>query len=306
MYLYQYKNHFLYNFHTGVMLVYLLTMIIFASVYSHPLFLAGQLISLICLALCLEETKSLFKTVRWMLPMMLIIIFINAMVNKSGDTILWIGPSLPLFGRMEISLEAILYGLNMSLRLLVIIWEFMLLVILIDPDRSLTIFSKVLEKSAITVSLATRSIPILSKRLKEIKDVQTVRGVNFNDGSRIKRIKNTFPLIKVLLLSILEDTFKNAEAMYARGYGVGKRSYYTREKIRYRDYILLISVIVLWIIGIFFMIKGWSDFVFYPHLQSLVWGKSAMVLYLIMMFLVYLPAILSWGCANWQFLQRKI
>ena len=31
-----------------------------------------------------------------------------------------------------------------------------------------------------------------------------------------------------------------------------------------------------------------------------VWGKSAMVLYLIMMFLVYLPAILSWGCANWQ------
>ena len=98
MYLYQYKNHFLQNFHTGAMLAYLLTMIVFASMYSHPLFLAGQLVSVYLPRPFLrKKARSLLKTLKWMLPMILVVVAINAYgQQKVAATVLWTGPRLPV------------------------------------------------------------------------------------------------------------------------------------------------------------------------------------------------------------------
>lgn len=99
-------------------------------------------------------------------------------------------------------------------------------------------------------------IPNMKRKLKELKDIYTTRGVDFNQDSRIKRINAQIPILKVLIEESLESSFDIAESAYIKGFLMGKRSVYGKRKMNIIDYFVLILSLILIVSFIFFNFKG--------------------------------------------------
>jgi energy-coupling factor transport system permease protein len=79
----------------------------------------------------------------------------------------------------------------------------------------------------------------MMRQLENIREVQVMRGVNFNAGSLKERLPKYAGLINILLLSSLEDSLEIAEAMQARAFGSGGATCYQRDAWRHRDSLCL-------------------------------------------------------------------
>ena len=178
--------------------------------------------------------KALKNYLKFALWVVLLVLAINPLVNQSGNTVLWQSPHLPLAGRLSVTLEAVLYGAAMGLRLLNIVVIFCLYNLIVHPDRILNMISRFAHKPALVISLSTRLLPVLAASLNNIREAQQLRGVDFSDGSLKKRVGRYTAMLNVLMISSLEDSLQIAEAMQARAFGSGPRSIYRRDLFRPR------------------------------------------------------------------------
>ncbi|MCG8399972.1 MAG: energy-coupling factor transporter transmembrane protein EcfT, partial [Firmicutes bacterium] len=188
--------------------------------------------------------------------------------------------------------------------LLVIISVFCFYTYAINPDKALKLFSRFGSKSVMAVTLSTRLFPLMIRDGLRITEVQRCRGVRMDTGGRLQRIKNRLPIINVLLLSSLERSLQLAESMQARGYGSGKRTYYTRDLWRPRDYLIMAAATFSMLAGVWAALQGWSAYNYYPELEKFDLGhlKTAFVITLALT----IPALINWGWKKWPLLKSKI
>jgi energy-coupling factor transport system permease protein len=303
---YEEKGLFFQGFHPLSGLAYLSTLLVLALVFNHPLYLAGLLL---VLGLAIWAAKGLAVWENYLkigLAMMGLIMLINPLMTRAGGTIIWYGPLIPVFGRLTISLEAIYYGVAMSIRLLDIISVFCLYNLIVHPDQVLNLFSRFASKSTLVISLATRMFPVMAARLEDIKGVQQTRGVDLSKGSRKEIAKKYFSLINNLLISSLEDSLEIAESMQARAFGSGPRSCYRRNLWRPRDTLCLSGSAVALGAGIWGLHHGFSVYNYYPQMDCLVNGPETVAILLIVIFTLSFPAALSWGWQFCPYLKSKI
>ncbi|MHB8568084.1 MAG: energy-coupling factor transporter transmembrane component T family protein [Nitrososphaerales archaeon] len=71
--------------------------------------------------------------------------------------------------------------------------------------------------------IAVRFIPVLMLDALQIMDAQRSRGLEFDKGNFVKRIRNTIPLLVPLIAVALNRSLDLAEAMDSRGYGAYSR-----------------------------------------------------------------------------------
>ena len=306
MYAFEKKGTFFHTLHPVTLLSYLLVVVIGTILVTNPLILIGFMTTIV---LCLIPSKSFnhwVKSLRIYFYMIVTMLIINLLINNMGRTVLWVGPTLPVLGRITLSLETIVFSLVMGLRLLIIFSTFFLYNKVMDPDKALSVSSKIFPKSALLVALTTKTIPYMSQQLQSAAEIQQCRGVKYYSGSYIDRIKSRFPLIKVLLLSSLEDSFNLGESIQARAYGSGKRSCYHTLTFRWRDYlVLLCSLLVL--IGLSWSgVNGWIDMTFFPRIGKLIVSNQQLFVILIIIFFMIAPVILAWGWEKWDYLKLKI
>jgi energy-coupling factor transport system permease protein len=304
MFTYREKDNLIYKLHPLTMVTFIAVVFVLSLLLSNPVYLLGLLAAVgivIAAADVLEKWKVYLK---YSLFLIVLIMIINALVVQLGQTVLYKTAPLPLTGEITITLEALAFGAGMGIRLLIIISVFCLYTYAVHPDKVLKMFSKGGNKSVLVIILSTRLFPLLMKDYARITEVQRCRGVKLDTGGWWNRIRNYLPVISVLLLSSLERALKLAESMYARGYGSGNRSYYTRELWRPRDYIILAAIMICFIIAIISALKGWSDYSYYPRLSKV--GSGAVVVTGIMTLNLAVPAILNWGWKKWPLLRSKI
>ncbi len=238
-------------------MVYFVSIFVSAIIYNHPLYL-GVLLVVIGASLCgLGKLSSWKSTLSFALSLSLLIFIINIFVSRNGSTILFESAPLPLYGRVFITKEAVIFSLIMGLKLTVILSFFTLYNVMLLPDRAFHFFSRLLPSSAIIVTLSTMFIPTLQRRALEAADVLRNRGFHFEGKGLKKRISSQYPVLKILLLSALEDSWETAEALHARGFGSGKRTVFYSESWRIFDSVLVASSLLT----IFFLIG------------SFVWGE---------------------------------
>ncbi len=301
---YQYKDNLIFKLHPFTQMTFIGIVFVLSLIFSHPIYLLGLLVSVwvvIAAAGNLAEWKGYM---RFSIIMVVVIVVINTLFSRAGTTIIYSGPVIPLIGPLEISLEAVAYGLGMSVRLLVIISVFCLYTYAVNPDKALRLFSRLGGKSVLAITLSVRLFPLMMKDFHRISDIQRCRGVKLTTGSWWERARNSIPIISIMLLSSLERSLQLAESMYARAYGSGPRSYYNKDLWRPRDYLILIVTAVALAVGIWSAVVGWSAFSYYPVLEHLnppeLIGAGLTVLTLLA------PAILNWGWMKWPRLKSKI
>lgn len=101
--------------------------------------------------------------------------------------------------------------------------------------------------------IAVRFIPVLLLDALQIMDAQRSRGLEFDKGNLLRRLRNTVPLLVPLIAVALNRSLDLAEAMDSRAYGAFKRptSLYSLQ-LHNRDFVFLSVLVVSSLIGFYY------------------------------------------------------
>jgi energy-coupling factor transport system permease protein len=151
---------------------------------------------------------------------------LNPFVAAEGDLIVWRGPEVAVVD-LEVTVEEIAAGLAIGLRLFAVAVLVGALLAHVDADRLQAQVARIAPRSALTCALAARLLPTLERDARAIGEAARLRGVDLATGGWRgwgARARRAAPLALPLLGSSLERGLDIAEAMAARGYGVGPRT----------------------------------------------------------------------------------
>lgn len=239
----------------------ILVLISFLVIVFLPLGLYGYIffgvVLLSLLLIAKVPFKSILKSIKAMLFMMIFLFVFNIFFIKTGEVLISIGnfkiyedalyQSLLIFTRLVymISITTILTSTTKPLDLTAGL-EFYL-----NPLKVIKFPS---HEIAMVISLALRFIPTILEEAERIMKAQASRGVDLKNGKLKEKISAVVSLIIPLLVSEIQRSTELANAMEARGYDPSKkRTKYRVLRFGYNDLLALIVVIIIITIAIVLM-----------------------------------------------------
>ncbi len=144
-------------------------------------------------------------------------------------------------------------ALAMCLRLLVLLSSFSIFFLTVHPDdlAAALVALKFPYTFSFSISLSFRYVPTLALEVQMIMDAQKSRGLELEKGNLFARIKNFLPIIVPLVLLSIRRALLVAESLESRGFGTSaKRSFYKEIKMGFSDWIVLVLLVLLLIVGI--------------------------------------------------------
>ncbi|PSJ99583.1 hypothetical protein C7R93_02590 [Brevibacillus fortis] len=246
---------------SSILLAHVVTAFLFDY---HPLLQLGQLLFLILWALQEGLGKTMWITFRFGMLFSILFMIVNPLFASHGGTFLWRGPIVSILGRLDFTLEEMAYSFIGVIRLHTILVLSVMFQRFIDHDRFFFLFAKIAPRFVMTSVMAIRLFPLLSREFARIKEVSRLRGIRPKGGELIHRVRYYSLLLRPLLFSSLEGAWLTAEALYARGFGSGKRSSYHEVPLFPRE--LMSCMMSLVIVGIVIWGKrfDFASFSFYP------------------------------------------
>jgi energy-coupling factor transport system permease protein len=167
---------------------------------------------------------------------------ITPFVESQGTHPLWIGPTVPVLGPLDITSEELASGATQALRLAAVGFAFAAYALLLDHDR-LVQAAGFARRSVLAVALATRLVPTLERDAAGL--VEALRG----RGVAIEGVRGRARLLSPLLAGSLERALNLAEAMEARGFGRPGRTRMPGRRWRGRDRAALVAGVVVVVLG---------------------------------------------------------
>lgn len=273
--------------HPAVYVLYYFILIIFAFLYNDPYYLVSFLVC-ISVLIALQGISREFKNViKFFIPMSILIIILNPLTSHVGTTPIYI------MGNFFITLEALVYGVLMSLSLLIILLVFSSYNRAVSYQEMLYLFSKRFPHISMVTIMALRFIPLLNYRLTEVNKISKFNSANTHPESNqswMDKIKRTAHLLAVVVSWSLEESMLTAKSMKARGYGIKERTSYLSYKFRRTDYIFLSFIIITVLISVTGLMQGYGRIEVYPTLSFNV-SENLVNLYYFTFLALLLPII---------------
>jgi len=115
--------------------------------------------------------------------------------------------------------------------------------------RPLKVIKFPVHEVSLMLSIALRFVPTLMDETEKIMNAQRARGVDFNDGTLIEKMKAIVPLLIPLFVSSFKRADELATAMEARGYQGGEgRTRYRILEWKTRDTVAMVAFGILTIL----------------------------------------------------------
>jgi len=138
--------------------------------------------------------------------------FINALLARTGDSVLIaIPPTWPIIGG-PITAEALIYGALNGLMLTALFTAFTVLNLAVPVRDLIRFIPRAFYPLAVVVSIAVTFAPTTLRQMQQIREAQAIR------GQRMRRLRDWLPLFMPLLTGGLERALQLAEAMASRGF----------------------------------------------------------------------------------------
>jgi len=297
------KNTAIHRLNPVVKLAWGATIIVLSLIFDHPLYILVLLTAVVILLKSADVWREWTSVLKLSLWLGASIIVINALVSHHGNHVLVVAPfTLPVLGRLVITLEAIAFGAVMAVKLMVIISAFAFINLTVHPDDIMLVLLKMKlpYKSVLVTSLSTRFIPCLIEDMQRINDAYRTRGVPLDVGNWFRRLKNQAGIIIPLLSNSLDRAVQVAEAMEARAFSTGqKRTFYKDIKFSRMDCIILAFALLPLGAGIVMRVFSYGDYEYYPSLPAINLGSFILLLLgvLTLLLLAIIPL---------AFLQRRV
>ena len=171
---------------------------------------------------------------------------ITPFVESRGTHPLWIGPTVPVLGVLDITSEELSAGATQALRLAAVGFAFAAYALLLDHDR-LVQAAGFARRSVLAVALATRLVPTLERDAAGL--IEALRG----RGVEVSGMRGRARLLSPLLAGSLERALNLAEAMEARGFGRAGRTRLPQARWRPRERLALAAAVALVVTGVLWL-----------------------------------------------------
>lgn len=223
------------RYHTMTTIIINLIMLFISLLTNNFIILTSILIWNLTVAYLYNGFYKYKRSLPYLFSLALVTLIINSFFVQAGNTEL-----ITILGR-HINLEVIVYALIMSYKILIVFVIFISLELMIDSDKAVSYFSNKLPKTSLMMLIGIKLIPNMENRLNTLKDIYTIRGLDYKVKGISARIKSSIPILSILLEDSLENSFDIAESCYIRGSLRGNRGIYEKEEYLFSD-ILVISM----------------------------------------------------------------
>ena len=182
---------------------------------------------------------------------------INPVISHNGVTVLFFVNDNP------VTAEALVYGSAVAAMILSVMYWFWSYSSVMTSDRVLYVTSRLSRKFSLVLSVSMRFFPLFLERTRRVKNAQKASG-SYSDGNIVKRIRGDLRVFSVMTGWALENGIITAESMEARGFGSGKRTYYSDFSFSKRDFCFTASALALTACAAVFIRS--VTFAYYPEL----------------------------------------
>ena len=264
---------------------YFVAAIILVLICQNPIAMLEALAGAVFFLHCMEKGK-VWKRLRYLLPMLLLIAFANPLLNHRGVT------RLVKVMNQWVTLEALCYGITAGLSLAALILWFGCYQEVITSDKFLYLFGKAAPGTALLISMALNLVPKLEQELQQIREGQEM--LYPEKPGRMEKVRKAIRHVSTLLGWSLENTVEQVDSMKARGYGLRKRTTFHLFRFESGDYKFMLLLLLLGGSCIIGRCLGYGPMEFYPRMDSLVNGAGDILFYLVFLVLMWLPGLLEW------------
>lgn len=288
--------------HPTVNFIFFAFVIALSMFVMNPVCLALSLVCAFVNAVYLNGIKTVKLCLKFIMPMMLLIILINPVFNHQGVTILtyfpWDNP---------LTLESIVYGIASAALLSSVVLWFSVFNRVITSDKLVYLFGRIIPSLSLVLSMSLRFVPKFSAQFKNVRNAQRCIGRDISDGSVINRIKNGIRIISIMLSWSMENAIETADSMKSRGFGLKGRTAYSIYRFDRRDLIVLIIVALLGVTVSVSAITGVIDFNYYPSIKGNLTDALSLATFFLYGILMLIPTILNAGEGiKWKRLRSAI
>jgi energy-coupling factor transport system permease protein len=231
-----------------------------ALLFEHPLILAAVGVAALGAAAGARVWREVARTARYTLPMAVVVALVNTLVVRDGLTVFARLGELAPFGRIDLTLEALVVGLVLGVRVMVIVLCCALFTAAVDPDEVLRLFRRVSFRSALTAALATRLVPVLARDARRMADARACRP---RPGPRIA-------VLRAVATSALDRAVDVAATLEVRGYGAAGAARPERTAWSRHDIAFTAAAAALVVVAVGARLAGVADFGAYPRLSASV------------------------------------
>jgi energy-coupling factor transport system permease protein len=202
----------------GVAAVWCLVLGVMAIGYESAIVLLALLGAVLAAGALAGVGPQVRRAALWGIPFALAIALVNALVSRDGATLLLTSDPLPVIGPLDITLEAVTYGLILGLRaLVVLVAAGALLAAAVDPDELLRGLRRVSVHSGVTAALATRLVPVLARDARRLSDARRALGAGTPTGA--ERVA----VLRAVTAGALDRATDVAATLEVRGFATGRR-----------------------------------------------------------------------------------
>jgi energy-coupling factor transport system permease protein len=244
----------------GVSAAYCAVLAACALIFQHPVVLGALAVVVVCAAAGAGVGGEVLRTARFTLPLALLVAAINALVVRDGLTVFARLGELPPFGRIDLTVEAVVFGLVIGARVVIVVLCCALFTAAVDPDELLRLFRRVSFRSALTAALATRLIPVLARDARRMADARACRP---HPGPRVA-------VLRAVATSALDRAIDVAATLEVRGYGAAGAARPGAAPWSRHDLAFGAAAVVVLALSVGARIAGVADFDAYPLLSASV------------------------------------
>ncbi len=238
---------------------------------ESPLVLGALLLGVLGAGAGAGLGHELARTLRTVLIVAIPIVLVNVLVYHEGLTVFARLGDLGPFGQGDLTVEALVYGAVIALKVGLLMLITTLASLAIDPDELLGVFRGRSFRSALTASLATRMIGVLSADSQRLAEAQRTRPDGGGGGARA-RVR----LLSAIVGSSLDRSMDVAATLELRGFATGVRGggRGQRRPLSRHDRAFAVSAVAVLALALVGRIAGLAPFDPYPLVSMPVSGAT--------------------------------
>jgi energy-coupling factor transport system permease protein len=259
-----------------------------ALAFEHPLLLAAVAVAALGAARAAGVGREVARTARFTIPLALLVALVNPFVVRDGLTVFARLGSVPVLGQLDLTVEALVYGLVLGVRVVVVVLCCALFSAAIDPYEVLRLFRRVSFRSALTAALATRLMPVLARDARRMADAQ---------ATRARGPAGRVAVLRAVTTGALDRALDVAATLEVRGYAGRPRQAPGRarlEALGRHDLAFGTAAVALVVLLLAATASGAAAFAAYPRLGASL-GPAQLALAVALVAVALAPFLDRWG-----------
>lgn len=288
------------NTHPIILFLYYLFVFYVTIMFQHPIVILLSLICALLFFILLVPIREFFRDITYYLFVFLFIAIAIPRFNHRGETFLF------FFNDLPITLEAVVFGLFIALKVVAFIFWFKTFLIVVSIDKIIYLFGNLSPKLAVFISTIVHFFSSFRRKLRQTSDSHKTIGL-YTSNSIVERIISFSRVLSVVILSLIIEMLDRGDFMKARGYGIKKRTHFSLYRWKKGDRLRLTFILLLSFFISFLMLKDKFLFTYFPLLTSVSFNLVESMQFSLIFILFVIPVIVEVKeNLHWTYLKSKI